>query len=230
MARKICVKRPGLRDGPHPDDRRRRRRSATSSSASIGSPRSTSRSSTVVDRAARAPRPQEIETEITDKIEEAVNTISGIDELHSISTEGVSQVDRQVQLEKNVDVAAQEVRDQVSTALAEPARGDETRSSPSSTPTRRRSCSSRCCRSARSATSPSSPTTRSAAALENVHGVGQVTILGGRKRQIHVLLDPVEAARGRAERGRRAARHRGPEPHHAGRRGRHRPRAADRSA
>ena len=36
--------------------------------------------------------PEEIETELTDKIEEAVNTISGIDELRSISTEGVSQV------------------------------------------------------------------------------------------------------------------------------------------
>ena len=36
--------------------------------------------------------PEEVETEITDKIEEAVNTISGIDELRSISSEGVSQV------------------------------------------------------------------------------------------------------------------------------------------
>src|SRR6266404_3515528 len=36
--------------------------------------------------------PQEVETEITDKVEEAVNTISGIDELRSTSVEGVSQV------------------------------------------------------------------------------------------------------------------------------------------
>ena len=36
--------------------------------------------------------PQEIETEITDKVEEAVNTISGIDELRSTSIEGISQV------------------------------------------------------------------------------------------------------------------------------------------
>ena len=36
--------------------------------------------------------PQEIETEITDKIEGAVNTVSGIDELRSTSVEGVSQV------------------------------------------------------------------------------------------------------------------------------------------
>src|SRR5215470_6686877 len=36
--------------------------------------------------------PQDIEREITDKVEGAVNTISGIDELRSISSEGVSQV------------------------------------------------------------------------------------------------------------------------------------------
>src|SRR5436190_1379447 len=37
--------------------------------------------------------PQEIETEITDKIEGAVNTVSGIDELRSTSIEGVGNVD-----------------------------------------------------------------------------------------------------------------------------------------
>ena len=36
--------------------------------------------------------PEEVETEITDKVEAAVNTISGIDELRSTSTEGVSQL------------------------------------------------------------------------------------------------------------------------------------------
>ena len=36
--------------------------------------------------------PEEIETEISDKIEEAVNTISGIDQLISISSEGTSVV------------------------------------------------------------------------------------------------------------------------------------------
>ncbi|MDQ3907678.1 MAG: efflux RND transporter permease subunit, partial [Acidobacteriota bacterium] len=57
--------------------------------------------------------PREIETEVTDKIESSVNTISGIDELRSTSVEGVSQVFVQFLLEKNPDVAAQEVRDKV---------------------------------------------------------------------------------------------------------------------
>src|SRR4051812_30736435 len=50
--------------------------------------------------------PEEVETDITDKVEEAVNTISGIDELASVSTEGVSQVFVRFVLEKDVDVAS----------------------------------------------------------------------------------------------------------------------------
>ena len=61
--------------------------------------------------------PQEIETEITDKIEEAVNTISGIDELRSTSSEGVSIVIVSFVLDKNVDTAAQEVRDKINRAI-----------------------------------------------------------------------------------------------------------------
>jgi hydrophobic/amphiphilic exporter-1 (mainly G- bacteria), HAE1 family len=61
--------------------------------------------------------PEQIETEITDKIEEAVNTISGIDELRSVSTEGVSLVFVAFLLDKDADVAAQEVRDKVNGAL-----------------------------------------------------------------------------------------------------------------
>src|ERR1051326_5510500 len=57
--------------------------------------------------------PQEIETEITDKVEAAVNTVSGIDELRSTSVEGVSQVFITFQLDKSPDVASQEVRDRV---------------------------------------------------------------------------------------------------------------------
>src|SRR6266498_2681087 len=61
--------------------------------------------------------PQEVETEITDKIEEAVNTISGIDELRSASSEGVSTVFVSFVLEKDPDVAAQEVRDRINTVI-----------------------------------------------------------------------------------------------------------------
>src|SRR6202142_314478 len=58
--------------------------------------------------------PEEVETELTDKIEEAVNTLGGIAELRSVSTEGVSQVFVTFTLDKDVNVAAQDVRDHVS--------------------------------------------------------------------------------------------------------------------
>src|SRR5882672_6853803 len=61
--------------------------------------------------------PEQIEAEVTDKIEEAVNTISGIDELRSVSSEGVSQVIISFLLSKDTNVAAQEVRDKVNSVL-----------------------------------------------------------------------------------------------------------------
>lgn len=58
--------------------------------------------------------PEEIETEVVDKVEEAVNTISSIDQLSSTSYEGVGQIIVTFQLEKDINVAVQEVRDKVS--------------------------------------------------------------------------------------------------------------------
>src|SRR5690606_11728893 len=57
--------------------------------------------------------PEEVESDVTDKIEAAVNQVSGVDELNSVSSEGVSQVVIRFDLEKNTDVAAQEVRDKI---------------------------------------------------------------------------------------------------------------------
>src|SRR5437762_10191452 len=61
--------------------------------------------------------PEQVESEVTDQIEEAVNTISGIDTLTSTSSEGVSQIVVSFQLEKSADVATQEVRDRVNRIL-----------------------------------------------------------------------------------------------------------------
>jgi HAE1 family hydrophobic/amphiphilic exporter-1 len=57
--------------------------------------------------------PTEIETEITDEVEEAVNTVQGIDELRSISSPDRSLVIANFSLDRDVDVAAQDVRDRV---------------------------------------------------------------------------------------------------------------------
>ena len=61
--------------------------------------------------------PEEIETEITDLVEEAVNTVEGIDELRSVSLPDRSNVIANLNLNRDVDVAAQDIRDRVSSVL-----------------------------------------------------------------------------------------------------------------
>jgi multidrug efflux pump len=57
---------------------------------------------------------QVIETEVTERLEEAVNNISGIKTLRSESREGVSGITIEFDLARDIDVAAQDVRDRVS--------------------------------------------------------------------------------------------------------------------
>jgi hydrophobic/amphiphilic exporter-1 (mainly G- bacteria), HAE1 family len=58
--------------------------------------------------------PQEMESEVTDIIEGAVNTVTGIEQMTSNSAQGRSSVSITFNLEKDPDVATQEVRDKVS--------------------------------------------------------------------------------------------------------------------
>ena len=134
--------------------------------------------------------PEEIETEITDKIESAVNTISGIDELRSTSVEGVSQVIITFVIDKDVNLAAQEVRDHVSAILANLPPGIQqpviTKIDPDATPVLTLALSSGA--SARDTTEFADKVLRRE--IESISGVGQVLIVGGRNRQINILIDP----------------------------------------
>src|SRR3954470_10635345 len=134
--------------------------------------------------------PEQIETEISDKIEEAVNTISGIDELRSISSEGVSQVMISFLLEKDPDVAGQEVRDKVNGALPLlPKTIDQPRVDrfdPDAAPVLSLALTASN-RPVREITEYADKVLRRQ--LESVSGVGQVLVLGGRSRQINVWLD-----------------------------------------
>ena len=58
--------------------------------------------------------PETIELKVTDKIEEAVNTINGVKTITSYSLENISQVVIEFDLEKKIDIVAQDVRDKVS--------------------------------------------------------------------------------------------------------------------
>src|SRR5262245_54873782 len=62
--------------------------------------------------------PDEVESEVTQPIEEAVATVEGIDELRSISAESTSLLLLTFNLKRDVDAAAQDVRDAISTVLS----------------------------------------------------------------------------------------------------------------
>src|SRR5207237_3258 len=66
----------------------------------------------------RGASPEEMETSVTKPLEEIINTVQGIDELNSVTLEGVSQITIKFLLERNRDIAAQDVRDKVNTILA----------------------------------------------------------------------------------------------------------------
>src|SRR3954449_10308628 len=133
--------------------------------------------------------PEEVETEITDKVEEAVNTISAIDELRSNSSEGVSQVIISFLLEKAADIAAQEVPDRVNRVrpllprkIEQPA---VEKFDPDAAPVLALSVSAN--KPVRDITEYADKTLRRQ--LESVNGVGQVVVSGGRARQININLD-----------------------------------------
>ena len=134
--------------------------------------------------------PEEIETEISKKIEDAVNTISQVDEVRSVSSEGQSQVIITFLLSKNGDVAAQEVQNKVNLIvndLPQTAKQPVVQKfDPDAAPILRVAVSAP--RSLRDVTLIADKQIKRS--LENAKGVGDVTIVGGAKREIHVLVDP----------------------------------------
>ena len=134
--------------------------------------------------------PQEIETEITDKIEGAVNTVSAIDELRSTSVEGVSQVFITFLLEKNPDIAAQEVRNKVDLIVNDlPVTAEQPivqKLDTDAAPVVRIAVSAP--RSQREVTDVADKKIKQQ--IESINGVGEVTIIGGRKREIQIWVDP----------------------------------------
>jgi hydrophobic/amphiphilic exporter-1 (mainly G- bacteria), HAE1 family len=135
--------------------------------------------------------PEDVETDVTDKIEGAVNTISAIEELRSNSSEGVSQVLIQFKLEKSVEAASQEVQEKVNGVLADLPRGIDppsvSRLDPDSMPVLYIAVNA-AGRDTKTITDFADRVVRRR--IESVTGVGQVGILGGRKRQVNVWIDP----------------------------------------
>ncbi|MCX7634351.1 MAG: efflux RND transporter permease subunit, partial [Syntrophales bacterium] len=62
--------------------------------------------------------PEVMDVDVTDKIEEAINTINGVKTITSSSAESVSNVTVEFVLERNIDLAVQDVREKISTIRA----------------------------------------------------------------------------------------------------------------
>ncbi len=137
----------------------------------------------------RGSSPEEMETEVSKKIEEAVNTLPGIDELRSVSTEGVSQVFVVFVLERNTDQAAQDIRDKVNSILKDLPKDIDPpiveKLDPDATPVLSLAVSAK--RSAREITDIADKKIKQS--IESISGVGQVRFIGDRKRQIQIWLD-----------------------------------------
>ena len=63
--------------------------------------------------------PAEVEAQISQPIEEVINTIEGIKELRSVNGSGISLVIVTFELDREIDAAAQDVRDRVATVIRE---------------------------------------------------------------------------------------------------------------
>ncbi|KIF81780.1 efflux RND transporter permease subunit [Noviherbaspirillum autotrophicum] len=141
--------------------------------------------------------PETVESDITRKVEEAVNTISGINSLTSRSYEGSSVVIIEFVLTVDPAQAAQDVREKV--ALIKSAFRKEvkeprvTRYDPASQPIFSISVSNdpkAKQRSIRELTTIADQVVKKR--LENVRGVGSVTLVGGVKREVDIYVKPNE--------------------------------------
>jgi len=134
--------------------------------------------------------PEEIESEISKKVEDAINTISQVDEVRSTSSEGQSLVVVTFLLSKNGDVAAQEVQNHVNLIVPDlPQTAKQPviqKFDPDAAPVLRIAVWAP--RSMRDLTLIADKQIKQK--LETAKGVGEITIVGGAKREIHIMVDP----------------------------------------
>jgi len=133
--------------------------------------------------------PQDVETEVTRRIEETVNTIEGITELRSISGPGASLVIVTFNLERDIDTAAEDVRARVAAVVRDlPNDADPPTVSKfdnDSTPVLIVALTGD--RSLRELTELADKIVK--VQLERSAGVGEVRIVGGLERAINVWID-----------------------------------------
>ncbi|MBF5045323.1 efflux RND transporter permease subunit [Aggregicoccus sp. 17bor-14] len=134
--------------------------------------------------------PESIEKNISDPLEEALNTLNGVDELRSVNLESVSQIIVTFKLGTNVDVAAQDVRDRVQATTRQLPAEIETpvveKFDIGAAPIMTLSLSGPL---------PIQELTKTAEdvvkpGLQKQAGVGSIDVTGGREREIQLVVDP----------------------------------------
>ena len=137
--------------------------------------------------------PETIESDVSRKVEEAVNSISGLKTLSSRSYEGFSVVIAEFDLTIDPSVAAQDVREKI--ALVKVGFRDEvkepriSRFNPDDLPILSIAVQSDK-RSLRELTTLADQVIKKR--MENARGVGQTTLVGGVKREIQIYLKPAD--------------------------------------
>jgi hydrophobic/amphiphilic exporter-1 (mainly G- bacteria), HAE1 family len=133
--------------------------------------------------------PEETEARVTKPLEEAINTVSGIDNLRSETLEGVSRVIVQFKLERDLDSAVQDVRDKIATVLDQLPDGTKAplvqKFDMDAIPVLTYTITGY--QSMKELTELA--TRRLKEPLESVDGVGSIDVVGGREREIRVALD-----------------------------------------
>jgi HAE1 family hydrophobic/amphiphilic exporter-1 len=132
---------------------------------------------------------EEMETQVSQKLEEQINTIQGIQELRSITSPGNSIVIVTFDLKRDIDVAAQDVRDKVAIAIRNLPRDIRApiiaKSDNDQAPVITVALSGE--RSMRELTEIADKTVK--VVLERSTGVGEVRVVGGLLRSVNVWVD-----------------------------------------
>jgi hydrophobic/amphiphilic exporter-1 (mainly G- bacteria), HAE1 family len=134
--------------------------------------------------------PEQMESEVTDIIEGAVNTVPGIDEMRSSSSQGRSNVTLTFNLEKDPDQAYQEIQQKLSGVINRlPESADPPvvrKSDPDSQPVLIYTISA-----PRSIVELTDLVQNQVVdRIENAEGVGEIQIFGAREREIKIYVNP----------------------------------------
>jgi HAE1 family hydrophobic/amphiphilic exporter-1 len=135
--------------------------------------------------------PETVEKNVSQPLEEELNAISGLDTISSFNYESLSVIVLEFKLDKDIDVAAQEARDKVNATLRKLPTEIET-------PVVQKIDlqAQAIIQLALTGPLPIETLTKTAEddlrpALQRVAGVGTVDVVGGRKREIAIEIDPV---------------------------------------